>query len=201
MLTLLRIIIGGTIQCLTGAMNITRAAIEILGAVDTLLSDFGCAYKSGLLDIPLVDVKLPSTWSIMLDTMKKLLCHAYTFNGVGITYSMAREVLEIREKFDHYQSRTKTNLSLSYDSYLKRGCVMDEMSKDDLDLEDTFRRLAKIKCEHATDLIVKRTYEHPVFGHKNGSISLTEMVLDANITLPDIRCIVASKFLGSLCKK
>jgi hypothetical protein len=197
MFTLIRILIGGTIQCLTGTMNIIRTAIEILGAVDTLLSDFGCVYKHGILD-PAVAIRPSGT---MWDTINKLLCHAYTFNGVGITYSMAREVLEIREKFDHYQSRTKTNLSLSYESYLKSGCVMDDRNKEDSDVEDTFRRLAKISCEHVSDLVVNRTYEHPVFGHRNGSVSLTEMVLDANVTFPDIRGILARKFLGSLTQK
>jgi hypothetical protein len=201
MFTLIRILIGGTVQCLTGTMNVLRACIDILGAVDTLLSEFGSVQKGSLLDTIEIDVdrvKRPGNFSAMLDQMKRLICHAYTFNGMGITYTMAREVLDIKDKFDQYQGRRKDNLSHCYDLYLKRGCIMDDANKEDIDLENTFKRLARIRCKDVTELVVKRTYDHPVFGIRHGSVSLTEMILDANITLPDIRGMLACKFLSSI---
>ena len=113
MLTLIRILIGTTVQALTGTVKVIRTCIDILGAVDTLLSDFGGVQKGGILDTTLVDIDritLPSTCYTIVDTMRKFLCHAYTFDGVGITYTMAREVLDTRERFDQYQARTKDDL-------------------------------------------------------------------------------------------
>ena len=128
-----------------------------------------------------------TSWTIC-NLISNFIRPAYTFNGSGCSYMLAIEVLALRTKLDEFESREiPYSVGPMYTHYIQNHCT-EPMECEAL--ETVFRRLVVIKCLDLTCLDIKRTYVHPVFGKKDGKVSLPELSMDAHITLVDIREVV-----------
>jgi hypothetical protein len=118
-----------------------------------------------------------------MDTLSTFIYPAYTFNGTGISYNASKEILMLSRELEEYVSHYETGpLDPKYERYIHCGCRVSTGCEE---LDILFRRMVVLRCLHTGDLIVKRTYDHPVFGNRNGLVSLEELSLDARITIRD----------------
>ena len=162
-----------------------KACIGGLEVLDTLVCDW-----EGITKTPGINDSTHSHIWDVIDTVCEFLCHAYTYNGVGISYSVAREVLSIGEQLHVLQEQyPDTDLGQLYIVYNKTRCL-NEVSA----AESIFRRLISIGCTDLHHLTVQRTYTHSVFGRRFGDTTLPELTLDAKITLFDIGTILSHVF-------
>ena len=76
-----------------------------LGVVDTLVCDWECIRRTGINDGGSTNKPTTSRMWAVLHTVGSFMCHAYTYNGVGISYTVAREVLSICEQFNVLQEQ------------------------------------------------------------------------------------------------
>ena len=130
-------------------------------------------------------------WTV-IHAFTNFVCYAYTYNGVGISYTVAREVLSICEQFNVLQEQyPETDLVQLYIVYNKTRCLTTD---NDAAFEPLLRRLVKIQCTDVKRLTVQRTYDHPVFGLRCGDITMSELVLDAKITMFDLIGLLAHIF-------
>ena len=170
--------------------HVFTTVIAVLDVVDTLVCDWEGIQKTGVNDGNI----FPPTSKIwtLLSTFGNCMCHAYTFNGVGISYAVAREVSSMREQFRILQEQyPETDLAQLYTVYTKTHCLTND---DDVYFKPMFHKLTKIRCTDVARLTVQRTYMHPVFGLRYGDTTLSELELDAKITIFDIGGILAHVF-------
>jgi hypothetical protein len=161
---------------ITGAVNVLETCIDILEA---FMDRFLIIETTS----PVVPVSCP--WSNLFLTIRNFLCPAYMLNGKGVSYTLAREVLEVRARFDQLQSQSPQDLLFRYKTYYHNKCDLVGQDDDAGDLEMTFQRLSQLNCESVETLSIQRTTNpHPVFGER--SVTPGELVYAANITLYDL---------------
>jgi hypothetical protein len=169
---------------------VLNTVIDVLAVVDTLICDWECVHKSGISDSS-INMPTDKIWTV-LHAFTNFMCYAYTYNGVGISYTVAREVLSICEQFNVLQEQyPETDLVQLYIVYNKTRCLT---TGNDAAFEPLLRRLVKIQCTDVKRLTVQRTYDHPVFGLRCGDITMSELVLDAKITMFDLIGLLAHIF-------
>jgi hypothetical protein len=183
MFTFIRTIISWSTRALT-------VCIAMLDLADTLVCDWECIHKTGTVikrtNVPISRIRT------LLHTFGNFMCHAYTYNGVGISYTVAKEVLSVREHFEVLQDQyPEIDIGQLYTVYQKTRCFS---RAQDVSFEPLLRRLAKIQCVDVNRLTVQRTYDHPVFGNSHGNMALPELTHDAKITIFDISGILAQVF-------
>jgi hypothetical protein len=185
MFTFLRILINWS-------KLVLKTVIEVMEVVDTLVCDWECIPKTSVNDGTICIPTTSKIWDIVI-MFCNFLCHAYTYNGVGISYSVAREVLSTREQFKVLQEQyPETDLEKRYLTYCRNRCL----TKEEDVYSTVFNKLVELKCTADVNrlLTVQRTYSHPVYGARCGDTTLSEIVLDAKITIFDLSSIMVQVF-------
>jgi hypothetical protein len=171
----------------TMVLNMVLVSLDV---VDTLICDWEGIVKTGITD-SIVYIPPSKIW-VVLVAFSNFMCHAYTYKGVGISYTVAREVLSVRKQFEDLQEQyPETDIIQLYTVYTKTRCLT---RTGDAAFVPLLHRLLKIRCIDVKNLTVQRAYDHPVFGLRYGDATLSELVVDAKITVFDMSGILARVF-------
>jgi len=120
-------------------------------------------------------------------------CGAYMFNGVGISYKMAEEILSIRAKFD-VMSTEHVDLDGLYKEYIHQPIELSNVvpvsptidTRKTRAIQNIFLKMRSLGCTSVDMLTIKRTYSHPCFGEVHGDVTIYEMETDARLTMHDL---------------
>ena len=169
---------------------VLKTAIEVMDIVDTLVCDWECIPKTGVNDD---STYMPTNniWNL-ITTICNFMCHAYTYNGVGISYLVARDILSTCEQFKVLQEQCpETDLEERYVVY----CRDKRLTEAECVYSKVFKKLVDLKCTASVNhLVVQRTSSHPIYGVRCGAMSLSEILLDGKITIFDLGSILVHVF-------
>jgi hypothetical protein len=137
-------------------------------------------------------------WAYIIHITQRSIYPAYTFNGIGVTFTFAQAVLEVRERFEQLQTQTSYDLRECYRIYLENGAFNDHTDLDNVRTAPIFQHLVQLQCRSIEDLVIKRTYNHPIFGNIGDNVNLTEIRIDSRLTFSDIPCMLSTRLITKI---
>jgi hypothetical protein len=169
--------------------------IEVLRNVDNIMCEISGTRSIKYTQSPCTAFRV---WAYIINTTERIIYPAYTFNGIGVTFTVAQTVLEVRERFEQLQTQTSHDLRECYRIYRENGAFNDHTDLDDVRTAMIFQHLVQLQCRSIEDLVIKRTYNHPIFGHIGDNVSLTEIRIDSRITISDIPCMLSTRLSSKI---
>lgn len=197
---IIRLITGIAVRILDVGIHTLSTMVELMDVFDTMVCKYTDTQKPTLVACGAGGTGLGRHIQRLCDAAQYQIYGAYTFQGKGISYTMAKEILSVRTTFDTMRNEYP-DLKCMYKAHIDqqktfpRVLSTSDVSKAKV-IEELFAKMVIFQCVDVDRLIIQRTYNHPCFGDAQGSVTLYELETDARITTYDINymlvCIIGS---------